>query len=689
MAGPVPSYLTTQTAAQTAFTVPFGLLSFVNSAISAATAAGEFNVTVDCSMFVTEDVSNLRIYLDSLGYNVEFAKDTNNKSLNIDWSRFLDIPGTEIVVDQGTTPWIVAGTVTANQGTSPWVVSGSITTSPDVNIHDSSGNTLGSTGTSLNVDVTNTVPVTGPLTDTQLRATPVPISGTVTANAGTGTFLVDGSAHTQPVSGTVAAAQSGAWTTGRTWSLLNTTDSVNVGNFPATQPVSGTVTANQGTSPWVVSGTVTANAGTGTFLVDGSAHTQPVSGTVTANAGTGTFNNQQSNVTIDYDTGAGTQNLTVWGLALPASGGAVAGGTVTNPVRIDPTGTTTQPVSGTVTANAGTGNFTVVQATGTNLHTVLDSGTLTSITNALPAGTNVIGHVITDSGSTTAVTGNVTVVQPTGTNLHAVMDSGSTTVVTGNVTVIQATGTNLHTVVDSGSITVNNTAGASAVNIQDGGNSITVDGTVTANQGTANTLANRWPVIVTDGTNTMPTADVASRAQFDKITDGTDTLGVNPDGSIVIQPILEYYVGQGQVFTLTGSFNAATGGSDNPILLIKNPNASGKTLRLRKLYVGCNVANVIVSFSIYYAPTITANGTAATPRNNLIGNGTASVTQSFSLPTLSSLGTIIFDSTISQNGTSPEINPAIDVPANQTIVITANPATNNRSVQITTIWMEV
>jgi hypothetical protein len=38
---------------------------------------------------------------------------------------------------------------------------------------------------------------------------------------------------------------------------------------------------------------------------------------------------------------------------------------------------------------------------------------------ALPAGSNVIGHVIHDSGSTTAVTGNVTVVQPTAANLNA------------------------------------------------------------------------------------------------------------------------------------------------------------------------------------------------------------------------------------------------------------------------------
>lgn len=48
---------------------------------------------------------------------------------------------------------------------------------------------------------------------------------------------------------------------------------------------------------------------------------------------------------------------------------------------------------------------------------------VTAITNALPAGTNVIGHVIADTGSITAVTGNVTAVQATGTNLHVVVDS--------------------------------------------------------------------------------------------------------------------------------------------------------------------------------------------------------------------------------------------------------------------------
>lgn len=57
---------------------------------------------------------------------------------------------------------------------------------------------------------------------------------------------------------------------------------------------------------------------------------------------------------LDYDSGGGTLNQGTVGIALPASGGPVAGGTSTNPIRVDPTGTTTQPVSGTVTANAGT-----------------------------------------------------------------------------------------------------------------------------------------------------------------------------------------------------------------------------------------------------------------------------------------------------------------------------------------------
>lgn len=131
MAGPIPTYLSTQLSAQDAFNVPFGLITLVNNAITAATEAGQFNVTVDCSLFTAEDVSNLRIYLDSQGYLVEFAKGDSQRTLNIDWGKFLDIPGITSTVNQGTSPWIVrltSGDIeigTVDQGTggnSPWLV---------------------------------------------------------------------------------------------------------------------------------------------------------------------------------------------------------------------------------------------------------------------------------------------------------------------------------------------------------------------------------------------------------------------------------------------------------------------------------------------------------------------------------------------------------------------------------------
>jgi hypothetical protein len=122
----------------------------------------------------------------------------------------------------------------------------------------------------------------------------------------------------------------------------------------------------------------TVSAG-GALKVDNSAVTQPVSGTVTATLGA-TTNAGATAKTSDYDTGAGTDTVTSFGIALPASGGAVQGGTATNPVRTDPTGTTTQPVSGTVTANAGSGTFTVSGTVTANAGT----GTL-AVDTELPA----------------------------------------------------------------------------------------------------------------------------------------------------------------------------------------------------------------------------------------------------------------------------------------------------------------
>jgi hypothetical protein len=105
---------------------------------------------------------------------------------------------------------------------------------------------------------------------------------------------------------------------------------------------------------------------------------------------------------LDYDTGGGTRNVSLVGLALPASGGPVAGGTSTNPLRTDPTGTTTQPVSGTVTANAGTNLNTSLLAleAGGNL------ATLAGIVASARAAVNAIVGQAGITGGAGAVAAN-------------------------------------------------------------------------------------------------------------------------------------------------------------------------------------------------------------------------------------------------------------------------------------------
>lgn len=261
--------------------------------------------------------------------------------------------------------------------------------------------------------------------------------------------------------------------------------SVNVGNFPATQVVTGPLTdAQLRATPVPVSGTVTTTF-SGTQNVN-IVSTIPVP--VTDNGGS---------LTID-----GTVSVS----------GSI---TVTGPLTDTQLRASPVPVSGTITTspnvNVHDGAGVSISSTGSSLNV--------DVTNTVP----------------TTITGNVTVVQLTGTNLHTTVDNfPATQPISGTVTATQSgewdvniedtagnaltstTGA-LDINIKSGSIantgfTVTNAGGASAVNIQDGGNSITVDGTffqatqpingtVTSNQGTPASTANRWPVQITDGTD--------------------------------------------------------------------------------------------------------------------------------------------------------------------------------------------
>ena len=119
------------------------------------------------------------------------------------------------------------------------------------------------------------------------------LDGTTKVAAGANGLKVDGSGATQPVSGTVAATQSGTWTV-QPGNTANTT-AWKVDGSAVTQPVSGTVTANQGgtwtvqpgntanTTPWLTTEIPTTTGGLSTFHLVSAATTNATN--VKASAG--------------------------------------------------------------------------------------------------------------------------------------------------------------------------------------------------------------------------------------------------------------------------------------------------------------------------------------------------------------------------------------------------------------------
>lgn len=313
------------------------------------------------------------------------------------------------------------------------------------------------------------------------------VGGTLTGLQGTaGGLKVDGSASTQPVSGTVTANQgSPPWTVTGTGTLgtpaagvvtiqggtamtpvlatgtgtagsaaagvvtvqgITSMTPLLVNGSGSTQPVSGTVTANQGGAPWSVTGTGTAGTAAAGVVsiqgiasmtavkVDGSASTQPVSGTVTANqggapwtvTGTGTAGTAASGV------------VTIQGIASMTAVKVDASAT-TQPANITQFGGTNVS-TGTGTGGAGiprvtvssdsslTSVGTVTTVTGvTTVSTVTTVGAVTAITNALPAGSNIIGNVRIDQttpGTTNGVVVNT--IAPVTTTTAVWQAEGST-----------------------------------------------------------------------------------------------------------------------------------------------------------------------------------------------------------------------------------------------------------------------
>ncbi len=207
-----------------------------------------------------------------------------------------------------------------------------------------------------------------------------PVSGTVTANAGSGTFTVDGSGHTQPISAAALPLPSGASTV-------------------AKQPALGTA-GTASSDVITVQGITSMTA----LKVDGSAVTQPVSGTFfqATQPVSGTF--FQATQPVSGTFWQATQPVSLASLPSLAAGSALIG-----KVGIDQTtpGTTNHVyigTDGTVTANAGTGTFTV-DGSG---HTQPVSGTVTAnigTSGSLALDASVTGLHVAQASTTSGQTG--------------------------------------------------------------------------------------------------------------------------------------------------------------------------------------------------------------------------------------------------------------------------------------------
>lgn len=109
-----------------------------------------------------------------------------------------------------------------------------------------------------------------------------------------------------------------------------------------------------------------------------------------------------------------TANTTPWLITI-SQGGNSATVTGSNALKVDGSAVT-QPVSGTVTANAGTGNFTVVQATAANLNATVIQGTAANLRAQTSSESNTGSAVPTQA----AMVGG-----SDGTNLRAISTDSS------------------------------------------------------------------------------------------------------------------------------------------------------------------------------------------------------------------------------------------------------------------------
>lgn len=347
----------------------------------------------------------------------------------------------------------------------------------DISLHDTNG--LGITSTSaagkqgLDVNIISAVNV-GSVDqgnpNTLANAWPIKITDGVDLALVTaaGALMVDGSATVQPVS------QSGAWTTGRTWTLDDTTDSI------ATVQ-SGAWTVGR---TWTLSDATDsiASVQSGTWITDRSWVLDNSTDSVTSFQG-GAWATGRTWVLDDSTDSVSAVQSGTWDInditgtvSLPTNAAQETGGNLAAiNAKLNSLGQKTMA-----------GSVPVVLASDQTSIPVTQSGAWTvGRTWTLSSGTDSVSAVQSGTWNINNITGTVSL--PTGAATEAKQDVGNTSLASidsaldvdlstrASEATLSAINNKLVSGTDIGDVTINNAAGAAAVNIQDGGNTITVD----------------------------------------------------------------------------------------------------------------------------------------------------------------------------------------------------------------------
>ncbi len=461
--------------------------------------------------------------------------------------------------------------------------------------------------------ISTLTPQTNALTDTQLRATPVPVSvtggGDATAANQTTEITkltsIDGkvpalgqalAAASTPV--VLTAAQLTTLTppaaiTGFALAANQQTNAITDAQIRATPlPVSGTVSTGLSqpltdtqlrATAVPVSGTVTANTGLSQPLTDTQlrATPVPVSGTVTSNAGTNLNTSllalesggNLAAIKLDVDK-IPSQGQALAAASMPVVLTAIQQAALTPPAAI--TGFNLETTQALVKAK--TDNLDVALSTRLKPADTLAGVTAVgSITNPLPTGTNIIGAIKEDQANTTtpitlqnavAATGNgtnltvtgygTTVLQVTGTfvatiNFETSVDAGATwtsisTTVVGGSNIVTSTTT-------PGTFRMS-TTGLDLVRARvtwTSGTSVTVRGWST------NAAISNKVITLATGTNTIGNVNqTIGTTGFEKITDGTNTAAVKAasTAAVAADPALVVAISPNNTVPISVSSNA-------------------------------------------------------------------------------------------------------------------------------------